>query len=68
MTFVYTNQISKQTYELSGIVDREHAWKLVNFVAERNGWNEFDIIVERVLDKSETIDPNFKLKSQNLSL
>jgi hypothetical protein len=63
MTFTYINQITKKTYELSGIVDRSHAWKLVKFAAERNGWNEFDIVVKRIFNKSETVDTNFKLKT-----
>jgi hypothetical protein len=33
MTFLYVNRITKKSYELSGIIDLPHAWKLVSFVA-----------------------------------
>jgi hypothetical protein len=66
MTFVYINQITKETYELSGIVDRQHAWKLVKFAAERNGWNEFDIVVKCAFDISETVNTNFNSKPASL--
>lgn len=46
MKFIYINKITKQTYELNGLRDLEHAWKVVSLVAKINGWDEFDIFVK----------------------
>lgn len=46
MKFIYINKITKQKYELNGLKDLEHAWKIVAFVAKIKGWDEFDITVK----------------------
>ena len=39
----YTNSALKETYELGGIRDLPHAWRLADFVSRRNIWNKMDI-------------------------
>lgn len=48
----YINSTLQETYELGGIRDLTHAWRLVDFVSKRKRWNKMDIskvtLIERV--------------------
>ena len=39
-TATYFNKVTKESYELGGIRDISHAWKMSSFVCSRNNWNE----------------------------
>jgi len=38
-TATYTNKLTGETYELSGVKDIAQAWRLYTFVCNRTGWN-----------------------------
>lgn len=41
-TATYTNTFTKETYTLGGVRDLAHAWSLMLFVCETQGWNNID--------------------------
>jgi hypothetical protein len=45
MRATYTNTATNEAYTLGGICNLEQAWKLVNFAADRNGWDAADVFV-----------------------
>ena len=39
MTATYQNKATKETYQLGGVKGIEQAWKMAEFVCNRNNWN-----------------------------
>ena len=39
MTATYNNIATKEIYKLSGVSSISKAWKMANFVCDRNNWN-----------------------------
>lgn len=39
MTATYQNTATKETYNLGGVSGIAQAWKMANFVCNRNNWN-----------------------------
>lgn len=55
MTATYTNKALQETYELSGIKDLKHAWKIYRTVCQRMNWNE-DMFSNDMKIKLSTIE------------
>ena len=57
-TAIYKNRALKKEYKLVNVKDLESAWNLVDYVANRNGWNAYDIHVKLECEKTIEIGDN----------
>ena len=42
---IYENKETKELHEVTGIKNLAQAWRLVDYVANRRGWNSCDVTV-----------------------